>query len=593
MTPTVRSSERAALASPSRPSLPADLASSVPPAPAAPFRSASSSLHAAEASNACGSFWLDAAKDVQVAFDFLTPVSRRPASASSSSSLLHAFNDLCEAGYSEAEAFQSICLEDAARRAAGLDSAPLLAEFLKSRPEFMLQHSLPGPPAGSPSSASLVALSDVSASGLSFARRIFARHRQAVHPLSRDAAFLLVVSFGRADFRLDLLSVESALKAVLGARGSLLQVVQLADRVCRFSVCSKHVGLEITKLSAVSNRHFTCFFHLWSFGGPNWRREYALWLSENEEDWTLVQHAKRCSDNALQAMEIADKLGTQPILKKKKRPSLRPRSGRLRFADCIAYEACLVYSKPSGPPDPLAPLLVGGIACPVPSSFLPVRGPWRFGSTVTPVPSPVQELLTSPPSATAVPTPLHAIDVLLHGLPVLAPVACPPPGSRFSLGLPGHDGLSSDRGLGRRMPPLPSLRPLARPAVCSRPLRRIYCGGLDLPCVLGSRPVMSFGSYSRPSLRSRAPWQRPARWVGMRPPGLFRRRLPRCSPLGFLDAFWCTSPGVPSPFPVSTTSSPQALQLLPPKPPSLHLASAFAGLVRRRLMANFVFDPSG
>lgn len=181
-------------------------------------------------------FWLNAARDLQVAFDFLTPPSRRPAVVpSSASSFIDCFGDLCRAGYSEAEAFQSVCLEDASRRAAGVSTVLQLASFLQKFPEFLLQHSLPGPPPGSPASPTTPCFNDIVA-GQRFARSIFSSHRQPVHPLSAEAAFLMVVSFGRADFKLDVQSVERALDAVLGASGALLQVGRLADRVFRFAV---------------------------------------------------------------------------------------------------------------------------------------------------------------------------------------------------------------------------------------------------------------------------------------------------------------------------------------------------------------------
>lgn len=298
-------------------------------------------------------FWVKAASDIQVAFDFLTPPSRRAVPESVVGSLADHFRDLCLVGYSEAEAFQSTCLLDASRRLTGGASVLDLAGFLREYPNFLLPHSLPGPPPGSPGSALSPRFPPtILEAGQKFARSIASRHRQPVHPLSRHVAFLLVVSFGRADFRLEVSSVELALEVALGARGALLQVVQLAERVFRFSVCSKHVGMDIIKLSSVSNSSFICFFHLWSLGGPNWRREHALWLAESEAEWSLVLHSKRCSANALQALAIGDSLGTQSILKKRS-AARRSRPNRLRFADCIAYEACLGYGLPSASCAPL------------------------------------------------------------------------------------------------------------------------------------------------------------------------------------------------------------------------------------------------
>ena len=42
-----------------------------------------------------------------------------------------------------------------------------------------------------------------------------------------------------------------------------------------FSVSCKNVGIMIHKLKSFSCKSFAIFFHLWSGGGPNWRRDYA------------------------------------------------------------------------------------------------------------------------------------------------------------------------------------------------------------------------------------------------------------------------------------------------------------------------------
>ncbi|XP_010240747.1 uncharacterized protein LOC104585523 [Brachypodium distachyon] len=98
-------------------------------------------------------FWERAAADLKVAFDFLTPPSFRARLDSLVGSYADIFGDLCASGYSEAEAFQSICLQDASRRAAGVALVAEMAAFLRAHPEFLLTHSLPGPPPGAPSSA--------------------------------------------------------------------------------------------------------------------------------------------------------------------------------------------------------------------------------------------------------------------------------------------------------------------------------------------------------------------------------------------------------------------------------------------------------
>lgn len=194
-------------------------------------------------------------------------------------SLADNLGDLLAAGYSEADAFHSICLLDASRRAAGLASE--MAAFLRLHPEFLLLYSLPR------------FVPAVLGSGRFFAQSIFRRHRQPVHPLSREAAFLLVVSFGRADFRLEERSVGCALEAVLG--------YMLSGCLNR-----RRIGRWFFAPSAV--------------------------LRMRSKPWPSV---------------------TNSVLKKKR--SSR-RQERLKFADCIAYEACLGYPVAASPDH----LVIGG-----------------------------------------------------------------------------------------------------------------------------------------------------------------------------------------------------------------------------------------
>jgi hypothetical protein len=63
-----------------------------------------------------------------------------------------------------------------------------------------------------------------------------------VHPLGKANHFLLVVSFGRSKFKLDEFSVSLALESCIGGLADDLSVMQLGDRVFRFSVSAKQVG---------------------------------------------------------------------------------------------------------------------------------------------------------------------------------------------------------------------------------------------------------------------------------------------------------------------------------------------------------------
>lgn len=44
----------------------------------------------------------------------------------------------------------------------------------------------------------------------------------------------------------------------------------------------------IYKLKNYACKSFSAFFHLWGGGGLDWHRDYALWLIEQESEWTTV-----------------------------------------------------------------------------------------------------------------------------------------------------------------------------------------------------------------------------------------------------------------------------------------------------------------
>jgi hypothetical protein len=35
-------------------------------------------------------------------------------------------------------------------------------------------------------------------------------------------------------------------------------------------------------------KDFICYFHLWGFGGPNWRLEELRWYDEQDQEWTDI-----------------------------------------------------------------------------------------------------------------------------------------------------------------------------------------------------------------------------------------------------------------------------------------------------------------
>ena len=91
--------------------------------------------------------------------------------------------------------------------------------------------------------------------------------------------FFLVPSVGRCKFCLTSSSVGTILQSMLGGHSHAFQVVQLDDRVFRFSVFSKLVGFHIFNLLSFECSEFK-IFHLWHGGGPNYKAELRNWEAE-------------------------------------------------------------------------------------------------------------------------------------------------------------------------------------------------------------------------------------------------------------------------------------------------------------------------
>jgi hypothetical protein len=83
--------------------------------------------------------------------------------------------------------------------------------------------------------------------GITLASKVRSIFSTPIHPPSLDG-FHLVVSFGRASFRLDLPNVQLALQSCLGAEGASLHITHLRDRVFKFTVISKAIGFFIYRL---------------------------------------------------------------------------------------------------------------------------------------------------------------------------------------------------------------------------------------------------------------------------------------------------------------------------------------------------------
>ena len=119
---------------------------------------------------------------------------------------------------------------------------------------------------------------------------VLQRYGSSVSPsVPSCAPFFLVASFGRCKFRLCSVSVGLILQATIGGSASDFDVVQLADRVFRFSVSSKLVGFHIVKLKSFESSRFKIFFHLWSNGGPRWELEFANYCKEEASSWSENQ----------------------------------------------------------------------------------------------------------------------------------------------------------------------------------------------------------------------------------------------------------------------------------------------------------------
>lgn len=92
--------------------------------------------------------------------------------------------------------------------------------------------------------------------------------------------FHLVASFGRSAIRLNEDLVGLILQAFLGGIAKDFNVFNLSGWMFNFPVSCKSIGFMVYNLKSFSCKSFSIFFHLWGGGGPNWRRDYALWCNE-------------------------------------------------------------------------------------------------------------------------------------------------------------------------------------------------------------------------------------------------------------------------------------------------------------------------
>ena len=157
----------------------------------------------------------------------------------------------------------------------------------------------------------------------------------------------MVISFGRATFRLDDASVNLAIESALGGNGDAYMASALTGRTFSFNVSCKQVGFQVYNLKKFSCKNFECFFNLWGRGGPNWIKEHRLWQREREKEWTVVSPGKRRESLAMQALKLP-----------KPKSSVRSKDGprkKLAFSESIAYNACKGYTAPINPVTRVSP----------------------------------------------------------------------------------------------------------------------------------------------------------------------------------------------------------------------------------------------
>jgi hypothetical protein len=108
----------------------------------------------------------------------------------------------------------------------------------------------------------------------------------------RKRPFFLVAAFGRSNFKLDNHTVSLSLQSCFGGSAVLFQVVNLRERVFRFSVSSRSVGFEIYNSGKFIEKDFDLSIFLWGNGGPNWLFEEKKYYKELDEEWTTVSGKK-------------------------------------------------------------------------------------------------------------------------------------------------------------------------------------------------------------------------------------------------------------------------------------------------------------
>jgi hypothetical protein len=131
--------------------------------------------------------------------------------------------------------------------------------------------------------------------GIDFEDNIWLKFGHLVNHVAGDTSrdFLLVASFSRSHFRLNMHTVGIVLQSCFGGLASLFKVQLLKDRSFRFSVASKSVGFQIYNSGKTSEVDFDISFNLWGNGGPNWLVEEQRYYKEQDSSWTFVLNSKQ------------------------------------------------------------------------------------------------------------------------------------------------------------------------------------------------------------------------------------------------------------------------------------------------------------
>ena len=93
-----------------------------------------------------------------------------------------------------------------------------------------------------------------------------------------------MASFSRANFRLTPESVASTLQLILGGE-ALFAMVEIEERIIKFTVFSRNVGLEVCSLKSFEDPSFRVFFNLWNKNGFDLAKAASIKDSRPTYEW--------------------------------------------------------------------------------------------------------------------------------------------------------------------------------------------------------------------------------------------------------------------------------------------------------------------